>query len=190
MTKPTIGFIGLGLMGSNMVENLQKKGFEPIVMDLNKDAVAAVVARGAKDEDARDLGAGALPRRLGRAVHPAHRGRAHLGAPAARRSVHRAGACLRIDPRGPRKLAFLEHGARRDLRRHGRIDPAGSGADAGCTGAAGAGLCVRSRNLVSSFFSQRKKEVHVFRGASSIPISTGVSPCNKVSKPSSNASSS
>lgn len=49
MTKPTIGFIGLGLMGSNMVENLQKKGFEPIVMDLNKDAVAAVVARGATE---------------------------------------------------------------------------------------------------------------------------------------------
>ncbi len=36
-------------MGSNMVENLQKKGFEPIVMDLNKDAVAAVVARGATE---------------------------------------------------------------------------------------------------------------------------------------------
>jgi 3-hydroxyisobutyrate dehydrogenase-like beta-hydroxyacid dehydrogenase len=49
MTKPTIGFIGLGLMGSNIVENLQKKGFEPIVMDLNKDAVAAVVARGATE---------------------------------------------------------------------------------------------------------------------------------------------
>lgn len=49
MTKPTVGFIGLGLMGSNMVENLQKKGFEPIVMDLNKDAVAAVVARGAAE---------------------------------------------------------------------------------------------------------------------------------------------
>ncbi|XQW85100.1 NAD(P)-dependent oxidoreductase [Thalassotalea piscium] len=49
MTKPTIGFIGLGLMGSNMVENLQKKGFTPIVMDLNKDAVAAVVARGATE---------------------------------------------------------------------------------------------------------------------------------------------
>ncbi len=47
MSKPRIGFIGLGLMGGNMVENLQKKGFEPIVMDLNKDAVAAVVARGA-----------------------------------------------------------------------------------------------------------------------------------------------
>jgi len=49
MTKPVIGFIGLGLMGSNMVENLQKKGFEPIVMDLNKEAVAAVVARGATE---------------------------------------------------------------------------------------------------------------------------------------------
>lgn len=49
MSKPTIGFIGLGLMGGNMVENLQKKGYEPIVMDLNKDAVAAVVARGAKE---------------------------------------------------------------------------------------------------------------------------------------------
>jgi 3-hydroxyisobutyrate dehydrogenase len=49
MTKPTIGFIGLGLMGSNIVENLQNKGFSPIVMDLNKDAVAAVVARGATE---------------------------------------------------------------------------------------------------------------------------------------------
>jgi 3-hydroxyisobutyrate dehydrogenase len=36
-------------MGSNMVANLQKKGFEPIVMDLNKDAVAAVVAHGATE---------------------------------------------------------------------------------------------------------------------------------------------
>ena len=58
MTKPTIGFIGLGLMGSNMVENLQKKGFEPIVMDLNKDAVAAVVARGATEAtSAKELAA-------------------------------------------------------------------------------------------------------------------------------------
>ncbi|MEL0636596.1 NAD(P)-dependent oxidoreductase [Marinomonas sp. TI.3.20] len=47
MSKPIIGFIGLGLMGRNMVENLQNKGFEPIVMDLNKEAVAAVVQRGA-----------------------------------------------------------------------------------------------------------------------------------------------
>jgi 3-hydroxyisobutyrate dehydrogenase-like beta-hydroxyacid dehydrogenase len=58
MTKPVIGFIGLGLMGSNMVENLQTKGFEPIVMDLNKDAVAAVVARGATEAtSAKELAA-------------------------------------------------------------------------------------------------------------------------------------
>ena len=58
MTKPVIGFIGLGLMGSNMVENLQNKGFEPIVMDLNKEAVAAVVARGATEAtSARELAA-------------------------------------------------------------------------------------------------------------------------------------
>ena len=46
MTKPVIGFIGLGLMGGNMVENLQKRGYQLNVMDLNKDAVAAVIARG------------------------------------------------------------------------------------------------------------------------------------------------
>ncbi|MGI9233184.1 MAG: NAD(P)-dependent oxidoreductase [Woeseiaceae bacterium] len=58
MTKPVIGFIGLGLMGGNMVENLQKKGFEPIVMDLNKEAVAAAVARGATEaSSAKELAA-------------------------------------------------------------------------------------------------------------------------------------
>lgn len=46
MSKPIIGFIGLGLMGGNMVENLQKRGFQVNVMDLNKDAVAKVIARG------------------------------------------------------------------------------------------------------------------------------------------------
>ena len=46
MSKPVIGFIGLGLMGGNMVENLQKRGFPVVVLDLNKDAVAAVLARG------------------------------------------------------------------------------------------------------------------------------------------------
>lgn len=49
MTKPTIGFIGLGLMGGNMVENLQKRGYELTVMDLNADAVAKCVERGAKE---------------------------------------------------------------------------------------------------------------------------------------------
>lgn len=49
MTSPVIGFIGLGLMGGNMVENLQNKNFKPIVMDLNPEAVAAVVARGGSE---------------------------------------------------------------------------------------------------------------------------------------------
>lgn len=52
MTKPVIGFIGLGLMGGNMVENLQTRGFQVNVMDLNKDAVAAVLARGNASEAA------------------------------------------------------------------------------------------------------------------------------------------
>ncbi len=46
MSKPIIGFIGLGLMGGNMVENLQKRGFEVVVLDLNKDSVEKVLARG------------------------------------------------------------------------------------------------------------------------------------------------
>jgi len=46
MSKPTIGFMGLGLMGGNMVENLQTRGFEVIVMDLNQGAVDRVLARG------------------------------------------------------------------------------------------------------------------------------------------------
>ncbi|MEO9571985.1 MAG: NAD(P)-dependent oxidoreductase [Polaribacter sp.] len=50
MGKPTIGFIGLGLMGANMVENLQKRGYKLNVMDLNKDAVATVIARGNASE--------------------------------------------------------------------------------------------------------------------------------------------
>lgn len=48
MSKPVIGFIGLGLMGGNMVENLQNKGYPLIVMDLNKEAVEKCVERGAK----------------------------------------------------------------------------------------------------------------------------------------------
>ncbi|MDG1494367.1 MAG: NAD(P)-dependent oxidoreductase [Porticoccaceae bacterium] len=49
MTMPVIGFIGLGLMGGNMVENLQKRDFKPIVMDLNNEVVASVVARGGSE---------------------------------------------------------------------------------------------------------------------------------------------
>ena len=46
MTKPTIGFIGLGLMGGNMAENLQNRGFELVVYGRNADAIAAVLDRG------------------------------------------------------------------------------------------------------------------------------------------------
>ena len=52
MSKLVIGFIGLGLMGGNMVENLQMRGFEVIVMDLDKDAVNRVLARGNASEAA------------------------------------------------------------------------------------------------------------------------------------------
>jgi 3-hydroxyisobutyrate dehydrogenase-like beta-hydroxyacid dehydrogenase len=50
MSKPVIGFIGLGLMGGNMVENLQKRGFQVVVMDINKNAVDAVLERGNASE--------------------------------------------------------------------------------------------------------------------------------------------
>lgn len=46
MTKPVIGFIGLGLMGGAMVENLQARGYELVVMGRKPEAVAAVVDRG------------------------------------------------------------------------------------------------------------------------------------------------
>tara|TARA_B100000767_G_scaffold161860_1_gene151920 strand:+ start:3066 stop:3947 length:882 start_codon:yes stop_codon:yes gene_type:complete len=46
MTKPVIGFIGLGLMGSNMVENLQNHGFEMVVMSRKQSTLDAVIARG------------------------------------------------------------------------------------------------------------------------------------------------
>jgi len=46
MTKPTIGFIGLGLMGDPMVENLQKRGFDVVVYGRKRPVVDAVLARG------------------------------------------------------------------------------------------------------------------------------------------------
>jgi 3-hydroxyisobutyrate dehydrogenase len=56
MTKPIIGFIGLGLMGGNMAECLQNNGFNLVVMGRNKDAVAAVVKRGgAQVNSAKEL---------------------------------------------------------------------------------------------------------------------------------------
>jgi 3-hydroxyisobutyrate dehydrogenase len=49
MTKPVIGFIGLGLMGGNMAECLQNNGFDLVVMGRNRVAVDATVARGARE---------------------------------------------------------------------------------------------------------------------------------------------
>ena len=46
-----IGFIGLGIMGKPMSKNLLKAGYELVVTDLNKDAVAEVVEAGAKAAD-------------------------------------------------------------------------------------------------------------------------------------------
>ena len=42
-----VGFIGLGIMGRPMAKNLLKAGYELVVNDFNKDAVADVVSCGA-----------------------------------------------------------------------------------------------------------------------------------------------
>ncbi|WP_299622214.1 NAD(P)-dependent oxidoreductase [uncultured Tateyamaria sp.] len=49
MAHPVIGFIGLGLMGSNMAECLQNNGFDLVVMGRNAEVVATTVARGASE---------------------------------------------------------------------------------------------------------------------------------------------
>ena len=50
MTQPTIGFIGLGLMGSAMVSCLQDNGFSLVVMaNRSRAAIDAAVARGATE---------------------------------------------------------------------------------------------------------------------------------------------
>jgi 2-hydroxy-3-oxopropionate reductase len=47
MPLPTIGFIGLGLMGKPMALNLRKKGYEVTVHNRSRPAVEALVAAGA-----------------------------------------------------------------------------------------------------------------------------------------------
>jgi len=39
MSKPVIGFIGLGLMGANMVENLQNRGFEVVFIARKQEVI-------------------------------------------------------------------------------------------------------------------------------------------------------
>lgn len=50
MSKPKIGFIGLGLMGSAMVGRLQDKGYElTVIANRSRKGVDAAVARGASE---------------------------------------------------------------------------------------------------------------------------------------------
>jgi len=46
MTKPKIGFIGLGLMGAPMVENLQNRAFEVVVYGRKQAAIDPILERG------------------------------------------------------------------------------------------------------------------------------------------------
>ncbi|MEW1976447.1 NAD(P)-dependent oxidoreductase [Microbacterium profundi] len=47
VTTPTVGFIGLGSMGSGMSSNLQKAGYSLIVTDVRPEAASALVEGGA-----------------------------------------------------------------------------------------------------------------------------------------------
>ncbi|WP_449407813.1 NAD(P)-dependent oxidoreductase [Microbacterium maritypicum] len=46
-TRPTVGFIGLGNMGSGMTRNLQAAGFPLVVTDLRRESAADLIAGGA-----------------------------------------------------------------------------------------------------------------------------------------------
>ena len=46
-TKPTLGLIGLGIMGRPMARNLMKAGYRLTVLDIDSSAVAALTAEGA-----------------------------------------------------------------------------------------------------------------------------------------------
>lgn len=48
---PTVGFIGLGSMGSGMTRNLQAAGFPLVVNDLRREAAAELIAGGARWAD-------------------------------------------------------------------------------------------------------------------------------------------
>ena len=57
MTQPSIGFIGLGLMGSAMVERLQSKGYAlSVIANRSREHVDMAVARGAAEvASAKDI---------------------------------------------------------------------------------------------------------------------------------------
>ena len=52
-----VGFIGLGIMGRPMAKNMVKAGVDLVVTDLNKEAVADVVAAGATEGSYAEIGA-------------------------------------------------------------------------------------------------------------------------------------
>src|SRR5690606_18670228 len=49
--KPTVGFIGLGIMGQPMARNVLINGYPLVVYDLSPAAVAALTAQGASAAD-------------------------------------------------------------------------------------------------------------------------------------------
>lgn len=53
---PLVGFIGLGIMGKPMAENLLKKGVSLLVNDLNQEAVDALAAQGATASSLAEIG--------------------------------------------------------------------------------------------------------------------------------------
>ncbi|GGM44942.1 NAD(P)-dependent oxidoreductase [Microbacterium saperdae] len=56
---PTVGFIGLGNMGSGMTRNLQAAGFPLVVTDLRRESAAELIAGGARWADTpREVAAG------------------------------------------------------------------------------------------------------------------------------------
>lgn len=50
-TRPTVGFIGLGNMGSGMTRNLQAAGFPLVVTDLRRESAVELIAGGARWAD-------------------------------------------------------------------------------------------------------------------------------------------
>ena len=53
-----VGFIGLGLMGSGMTNNLQKAGHQLVLHDLRREPAEKLIANGAEWTDSpRDLAA-------------------------------------------------------------------------------------------------------------------------------------
>ncbi|MCK8466649.1 NAD(P)-dependent oxidoreductase [Microbacterium sp. KSW4-16] len=57
-TRPTVGFIGLGNMGSGMTRNLQAAGFPLVVTDLRRESASELLAGGARWADTpRDVAA-------------------------------------------------------------------------------------------------------------------------------------